>query len=429
MRRKHPLRVTPAELSSMIRSFLGACLAVVLPFATSPAASAQEGRVGPGEADRAASPFPPAGPPAPASRSGSRGRQAPPVEPPRCRENHGSARRPARSDNPRRTPAFRPLPPGIPPVPPGMPPAFAQMFQQMSQAMATNPATAFDTFVRQMSRMEESSIRDVRLDAREERAIGRRALEQYLSKAAEAGHKEVRDESRQKYLESLVATFAARMKNRSRYPNIEVYLIDAPVADGQCFPGGFLVFTTGLLDEPDEATVAGFVAHELAHLDRGHVYQYARRTKLAESTFRPGPNANLNNFFTRGMAMMGIMMDPFRPEHEHEADCEAVTWLHQEGYDPTALVGFFSRLAERQRERPDQAPLPFTMLGRSHPFSADRGRHVQSRLDQLQAWRRRDDLGLYADNLRALRPKNQAVLPAAVPPEPDAARVNPPDRP
>ena len=81
------------------------------------------------------------------------------------------------------------------------------------------------------------------------------------------------------------------MSHRDRYPNIDVTLIDAPIPDGQSFPGGFLVFTTALLDEPDEATVAGVVAHELAHLDRGHLFSYARRSKLAETTYRNPPAA------------------------------------------------------------------------------------------------------------------------------------------
>jgi predicted Zn-dependent protease len=290
----------------------------------------------------------------------------------------------------------------------------------MSRAMSANPATAFQTFAQDMSGLEEESLRKVRLDAREEREIGRKALMEYLERADQAGHEEVADEAKLQYLKALVATFAAHMRNGARYPAIEVRLIDAPVADGQCFPGGFLVFTTGLLDEPDEATVAGFVAHELAHLDRGHVYQYARRTKLAQTAFRPGPDADFNAFFTDGMAMMGIMMNPYRPDHEHEADCEAVAWHYQEGYDPRALSCFFARLAERQRERPGEGAMPFGMFRRSHPYSLDRERHTQARLGQLERWKPRDDLGLYAENLRALRPKGAGAAPpvAAAPPLP-----------
>ncbi len=123
------------------------------------------------------------------------------------------------------------------------------------------------------------------------------------------------------------------MAHRDRYPTIEVTLIDARIPDGQSFPGGFLAFTTALLDEPDEATVAGVVAHELAHLDRGHLYGYARRSKLAEATYAnpPGGTATFDQFFTRQAALLGLMMNPYRPEHESEADCTSATWLYLEG--------------------------------------------------------------------------------------------------
>src|SRR5262249_52867390 len=156
-----------------------------------------------------------------------------------------------------------------------------------------------------------------------------------------------------------------------RYPKIDVTLIDAPISDGQSFPGGFLAFTTELLKEPDEATVAGVVAHELAHLDRGHLYGYVRRSKLAEASFaRPvGPMDSFDQLFPRQAALFGMMFPPFRPEHEDEADCTAVTWLYQEGYDPRALVGFFERMHDRRGDQPDN---PFFSFGRTHPFSLDR---------------------------------------------------------
>src|SRR5579859_1821184 len=101
------------------------------------------------------------------------------------------------------------------------------------------------------------------------------------------------------------------MKHRARYPSIDVTLVDARVPDGQSFPGGSLVFTSALLDEPDEATVAGVVAHELAHLDRGHLYEYARRDKLAAATYSrpPGMGGDFDQFFTRQMALFGLLMN------------------------------------------------------------------------------------------------------------------------
>lgn len=277
-----------------------------------------------------------------------------------------------------------------------------EMFQRMGESFARNPATGFNDFLGELARMEEPALRGVSVSTAEERRAGLRARDEYLAKAKQRGFQVVDEGIRLEYLRALVERLAARMKHRDRYPKIELSLINAPISDGQSFPGGFLVFTTALLDEPDEATVAGVVAHELAHLDLGHLYGYVRRSKLAETTYSrpPAMEGSFDRFFTQQAALFGLLVNPFRPEHETEADCAAVTWLYQEGYDPRGLVGFFERLHERKNDQPDS---PFFSFGRTHPFSLDRRDHVRARLAQLQRWRPRNDLRLAADELRHFR--------------------------
>ncbi len=278
------------------------------------------------------------------------------------------------------------------------------MFDDMMESFARDPAGGFQDF---LSKQEREALRQIRFSAAEERQIGQRWRQQYLREAAAKGYQTVQDPDQLRYLQALVEVFSRRMQHRDRYRDIQVTLIDASIADGQSFPGGYLVFTTALLKEPDEATVAGVVAHELAHLDLGHLYEYARRSKLADTAFQPsGFGADPSQFMTRGMALGSLMMNPFRPEHELQADCAATTWLYLEGYDPRALVGFFDRLHSRTRDQPDHPLFKFT---RSHPYSLDRGREVADRLRQLRRWKKRDDLDLYPDNLHRLesRPREQ----------------------
>ena len=281
-----------------------------------------------------------------------------------------------------------------------------ELFDRMMEGFTRDPARGFAGFLDELANMEGPALEGVTLSIAEERQAGLKARSEYLDKAAAKGFRVVNEGKRLDYLKAIVARFSDRMARRDRYPAIEVMLVDAPISDGQSFPGGYLVFTSALLDEPDEATVAGVVAHELAHLERGHLYNYARRSKLADATYRnpPGGNASFDQFFTRQAALMGLMMNPFRPEHESEADCTSATWLYLEGYDPRALVGFFERLHRRNNDQPDN---PFFNFGRTHPFSLDRKQDVLDRLAQLRRWKRRDDLGLFADNLRKLVPRDR----------------------
>jgi predicted Zn-dependent protease len=290
------------------------------------------------------------------------------------------------------------------PTPPAR--SMPELFDRMMGGFMKDPSKGFPAFVEELSNMEGPALEGVTLSIAEERQIGNKARTEYLASAASKGYPVVREGKKLDYLKALVARFQSRMTHRDRYPNIEVTLIEAPIPDGQSFPGGFLAFTTALLEEPDEATVAGVVAHELAHLECGHLFSYAKRSKLAEATYSnpPGGNANFDQFFTRQAALLGLMMNPYRPEHESEADCTSATWLYLEGYDPSALVGFFERMHRRNNDQPDN---PFFNFGRTHPFSLDRKRHVLERLAQLKRWKRRDDLGLYAENLRRLVPRDR----------------------
>ncbi|HEV3120659.1 MAG TPA: M48 family metallopeptidase [Isosphaeraceae bacterium] len=285
-----------------------------------------------------------------------------------------------------------------------------ELFARMGESFARNPATGFQSFLEDLSDFEGPALANVMLTPAEERRAGERARAEYLARADKSGFHIANDPKKLQYLRDLVETIAPHMRNRARYPKIEVTLIDAPVSDGQSFPGGYLVFTTALLNEPDEATVIGVVAHELAHLDRGHMYEYARRGKLAETTFAQGPGpgfvmgGQFDQFFTRGLALFSLMMNPFRPEQELEADCTATTWMYQEGYDPRALVGFFERLHRRLNDQPAD---PFFSFWRTHPYSLDRRREVLDREAQLARWRPRNDLGLFPDNLKRLEAHKQ----------------------
>ncbi len=229
----------------------------------------------------------------------------------------------------------------------------AELFDDMMSSMQNNPAGGFQDFA---SKQEQKALQEIRVSPAEERVIGKNLRDQYVREARALGYKQVHDPDKLAYLQDLVDGFSQLMAHRDRYPKIEVGLIDAPDPDAHAFPGGFVVFTTGLLKEPDEASVAGVVAHELAHLDRGHMYYLAKRVKLADTAFSVppgGPNGfDPSKFMSRGMAVGNIMMTPFKPALELEADCQSTTWMYLAGYNPQALVGYFERLHRAFRTTP-----------------------------------------------------------------------------
>lgn len=271
-----------------------------------------------------------------------------------------------------------------------------EMYERMMLGLARgeNPVEGMRDV---MKRHERETLSGFVLSPQEERAIGMRQRDQYLTVAAARGNRVVAETRDLAYVRTLVGRLSARMRHRDRYPDIEVTLIRAPEPDGRAFPGGLLVFTTAILELPDEASVAAVVAHELAHLDLAHVYHYAKRAKLAEAPMAVDAR-DPAAFRSRGLAFASLFMNPYLPEHELEADCTAATWMYLEGYDPTALARFFEMLQRRQRDLPDAAFVP---SWRSHPYTLHRRDEVLARLVQLQRWRPRADLGLYPGRLEA----------------------------
>ena len=278
----------------------------------------------------------------------------------------------------------------------------ASILDEMSRSMADDPAGGFGAF---LADHEDRTLDQISLNADEERRIGSAMQTDYLRQAAAQGVGIANDPRGLAYLRELVESIAPRMARRGRYPKLSVTLIDSPIADAQAFPGGLFVFTTAVLSEPDEATVAGIVAHELAHLDLGHLDFFAKRIKLASRGFAPdagqgfgfGPGGfDLDAMMDRGLALGSQFANPFRPEQELAADCRATTWMFLEGYDPSALAEFFERLHARQGVGPN-----FPVGMQSHPPSLARRAEVLKRLAQLRRWRPGSSLGRYPDRLKA----------------------------
>lgn len=118
-------------------------------------------------------------------------------------------------------------------------------------------------------------------------------------------------------------------------------------------PGGFVVVTTGLLQTiKSEDELAAILAHEVAHVQRGHTMQpveAARRQEhLAEGLLK-GTDQVVHAFFGKAVqAGTDFVLDRgFGKKNELAADAFAARVLDAAGYDPSALRGYLDRLSGR----------------------------------------------------------------------------------
>jgi predicted Zn-dependent protease len=119
-------------------------------------------------------------------------------------------------------------------------------------------------------------------------------------------------------------------------------------------PGGYIFVPASLfLAAQSEAEFAGMLAHAMAHVAERHGTQAATRTEISQmSTI---PLIFYGGWTGFGVRQASTVLIPaayvrFQREYEQEADLLAVKLISAAGYDPQALVGYFSRVW------PDAAP-------------------------------------------------------------------------
>jgi predicted Zn-dependent protease len=138
-------------------------------------------------------------------------------------------------------------------------------------------------------------------------------------------------------------------------------------------PGGHIIVNAGLVfAAPDADAVAGVLAHELAHAERGHV-----RGKLLREiglSVLLGTNAEQSLLIFRRMVSLSYDRDM-----ESEADRTAVDWLVEAKINPTSFANFLASMA-------DGGTMPLTALARSHPGSEERALKILDRVPAKAEW-------------------------------------------
>ena len=254
------------------------------------------------------------------------------------------------------------------------------------------------------SEKDRRRLAGVVVTPREEQRLGAQLLASFLKSLRRQRVKISEQGEDVEYLSALLSVFHSRMRHRQRYRKIRVLIVESDGTDARSFPGGTILFSRGMLEFAEsEAAVVGVLAHELAHIDRGHQLDGLRRQKLAQSTFSPGTTSP-RAFVSAGKLFVSQFMQPFHPEQETEADADAVRWMLQEGYDPMEMAGLFLRMHQRAPER-NRRP----KFLQTHPVHQDRFLAVRESVRDAG----KSKVGLYVgrENLEKRIPKHRQQFP------------------
>ncbi len=133
-------------------------------------------------------------------------------------------------------------------------------------------------------------------------------------------------------------------------------VVEAEQVNAVGMPGGFVAVTTGALRAArSEDELAAIVAHEIAHVQRGHAMSPVERARQQEnmtSTLLAGTDDVVHLFFSKVVTLGAdfVLDKGCGKANELAADAFAAQILENAGYDPEALSRFLSRLQGRAAE-------------------------------------------------------------------------------
>jgi Zn-dependent protease with chaperone function len=219
---------------------------------------------------------------------------------------------------------------------------------------------------------EDENIDDPQL-ARE-RKIGRRTVRQI-----EEHWELIADPARIARLSMIVDRLKFHMQRKIPY---EVRIIRMDVPNAFCLPGGFVFFTSKMLDQlHSDAEIAAIMAHEMIHVDQSHGLKIAAKSNrlslaaLAVIVLSGGALAPA----VLAQVVQVAMNSAYTIEFEKEADSMGLDALIASGYPPTAMVTVMEGFMHEEMKQPVRE----YGIYMDHPESAERVEALSGKLKSL----------------------------------------------
>jgi predicted Zn-dependent protease len=165
-------------------------------------------------------------------------------------------------------------------------------------------------------------------------------------------------------------------------------------------PGGYIGVNAGLIDlASSESELAGVMAHEIGHITQHHLERAFEASKkdaplmalVLLGAIAAGSGSNSGDagmaVLAGGQGLIAQRQINFTRKDEIEADRVGIETLAKAGYDPTAMAGFFQRMADYLRPGGGGDDVP--ALLQSHPVTSERISEARARahtLEQTHQW-------------------------------------------
>ena len=186
-------------------------------------------------------------------------------------------------------------------------------------------------------------------DLEKEREIGRRAVKQI-----EAEWPLTSDPRSISKLEMIIRKLEPYMERRIDW---EVRIVKSEALNAFCLPGGYIFFTTGMLETLDtDSELAAVMAHEMIHADRKHGLKMAAESNKvslgALAVMILGASAGTAAPVILAQVAQIAITSGYTMELESEADRLGMQALIKSGYSPTGMITLFERFIAEDYKQP-----------------------------------------------------------------------------
>ncbi len=165
--------------------------------------------------------------------------------------------------------------------------------------------------------------------------------------------------------------------NGIKSSTIKVHVVNNKEINAFAMPGRHLVVHTGLIDFADhQEEIAGVVAHEIAHIESGHVVKKLGK-EIGLSVILNLTLGDIGGEVVRN-ALSTITSTAYDRSLEKDADLKAVDYMLKAKMDPSMLSSFLAKLAE-QSKTPEVLQWVNT-----HPDSKERVRYINERISSVK---------------------------------------------
>jgi hypothetical protein len=177
----------------------------------------------------------------------------------------------------------------------------------------------------------------------------------------------------------IVDKLKPHLKRKIPY-EVRIARMDTPNAF--CLPGGFIFFTSGMLDLlHSDAEIAAIMAHEMIHVDQSHGMKMAAKANkinLAALAVVLASGGALAPAMLAQVAQVAVN-SAYSIEFEKEADSMGLDVLIAAGYPPAAMVTIMEGFMHKEMKQ----PIREYGIYMDHPDSVERVQNMGKKLKEL----------------------------------------------